>query len=390
MTERDFDNGGGKAGTNGSREPLLLIGGGHAHVAVLADWIKNGLPTVRAALLTPSSHLRYSGMVPGWISGQYDRDTGLVDVAALARRAGAELLLDRCCGINLEAKRAILERGRSVSFAIASIDTGGVGQAHHVLGHHDRLIDVRPIDTFVSSVEARLSALDRSPEIVVIGGGAGGVELAFALRNRTRGAARNVRTGVSLIAGSGGVTPAFSPIVRRKIENALGRQGISVRAVDARFDGGVLYAGDNQLPTPDLIVAAIGSGAADWPAKSGLACDEEGFILVDAHQQSHSHPCIFAVGDAAMRSDADIPHSGVHAVYAGPVLADNLRAAAAGCVPQRRYLPRGRNLYLMSTGNGSAIASYGSFAAEGRLIAKLKHWIDARWIRKYAELAKNM
>jgi len=42
----------------------------------------------------------------------------------------------------------------------------------------------------------------------------------------------------------------------------------------------------------------------------------------------------------------------------------------------------------MNTGDGSAIASYGPLAAEGRLVLALKHWIDKRWIAKYAALAK--
>lgn len=50
---------------------LLLVGGGHAHVAVLADWIRHGVPAgARGILLTPERHLRYSGMVPGWMAGQ--------------------------------------------------------------------------------------------------------------------------------------------------------------------------------------------------------------------------------------------------------------------------------------------------------------------------------
>ena len=36
---------------------LILLGGGHSHVAVLADWIRHGLPAERIALITPSSHL---------------------------------------------------------------------------------------------------------------------------------------------------------------------------------------------------------------------------------------------------------------------------------------------------------------------------------------------
>jgi hypothetical protein len=39
-------------------QTLLLAGGGHAHVAVLADWIRRGPPAgVRTLMLTPQRHL---------------------------------------------------------------------------------------------------------------------------------------------------------------------------------------------------------------------------------------------------------------------------------------------------------------------------------------------
>ena len=81
----------------------------------------------------------------------------------------------------------------------------------------------------------------------------------------------------------------------------------------------------------------MGSGAPAWPRAGGLVCDAAGFIAVDAHQRSISHCRIFAVGDVAARQDRGLPHSGVHAVFAGPVLAANLRSALAGREPVRSY-----------------------------------------------------
>lgn len=75
-------------------------------------------------------------------------------------------------------------------------------------------------------------------------------------------------------------------------------------------------------------------------------------------------------------------------MFAGPLLAANLRAVLAGEAPRRIYRPRWNNLYLMNTGDGSAIASYGPLAAEGRWVLTLKHWIDKRWIAQYARIAQ--
>ncbi len=369
-------------GSVGAETVMLLVGGGHAHVAVLADWAKRGTPAgVRTVLLTPDRHLRYSGMVPGWIAGQHAQDDGLVDLAALAARAGVELVLDRCTGLDPEARVVRTAAGEVIRFDIASFDTGGEGQAIKLLGNDPRLIDVRPIGAFVD----RLAAFGPLARIVVVGGGAGGVELAFALRNR---AGANVRPEMTLAVGSGGLLPGFAPTVQARAARALLRQGITVLAADARFAGGAIMAGLQSLDPADCIIAATGSTAPDWVRASGIATDAAGFLAVDAHQRSTSHPYIFAAGDVAARTDRPLAHSGVHAVFAGPVLAANLRAVLVGEAPRRTYRPRWNNLYLMNTGDGSAIASYGPLAAEGRWVLALKHWIDKRWIAQYVRLAQ--
>lgn len=361
---------------------ICLIGGGHAHVAVLADWIENGVPGAGATLLTPHKTLRYSGMVPGWISGQYERDEGLVDLAGLAAQAGIDFVLDRCIGIDSAANKAASEGGVEIAFDIASIDTGGVGRARKVLGDDPRLLDIRPIDRFVRQIDGV-----KSPgRIAVVGGGAGGVELAFALCNRDNATAARE---VVLVAGSEGLAPDFSDGVRDAIAEEFARQGVVVIAEDAKIEDGDLLAGGQSVEPLECIVATLGSDAPSWPRESGLACDTRGFIAVDAYQRSTSHPHIFAVGDIAARQDRHVPHSGVHAVHAGPVLAANIRSLAKGEEPNATYRPRRYSLYLLSTGNGSAIASYGPFRASGRWVARLKHWIDTRWIEKYARLAKK-
>jgi NADH dehydrogenase FAD-containing subunit len=370
-----------KATTPTSGRTLLLVGGGHAHVAVLADWARRGPPAdTRTLLLTPHPMLRYSGMVPGWLAGQHDRDEGLVDLAALAAHAGVKWLSGRCTALDPEHRMVTTDAGETIAFDLASLDTGGVGRARAVLGDDPRLIDIRPIEEFVT----RISARPAPRRVVVAGGGAGGVELAFGLRNLARA---GERSEVALVTGAQGLLPGFADAVRRRVATALVRQGIALHLAEARLDDGVIRAGEASLEPADLIVAALGSAAPDWVRASGLAVDDAGFALVDERHRSLSHDHVFAAGDVSARADRPLAHSGVHAVFAGPVLAANLRSVLAGQPPASTYRPRWNSLYLMNTGDGRAIASYGQLAAEGRWVLALKHAIDKRWIAQYAALA---
>ncbi|MEO0642053.1 MAG: FAD-dependent oxidoreductase [Pseudomonadota bacterium] len=365
-----------------ARSDIVLIGGGHSHVAVLADWAKRGLPAPRAVLLTPEPMLRYSGMVPGWISGEHTQDAGQVDLVGLANAAGVELLLDRCFALDPVSRSVLTMENGLVPFTLASVDVGSEGRADRILGEDPRLLDIRPIDRFV---EALPRGAQPGQTLAVVGGGAGGVELAFALRNRK---GSDPRPNVILIAGERGLLPDLGRAVRRRVRAELDRQGIALIEVDAWLERGVLLAGEEEVPA-DRIIAALGSAAPDWPRAGGLEVDEAGFITVDRYQRSTSHPHIFAAGDCAQRVDTRVPHSGVHAVHTGPELAANLRAVLSGAPPRRSYRPRPASLYLLSTANGEAIASYGPIALQGRWAARLKAWIDKRWIASYARLSEG-
>ena len=129
------------------------------------------------------------------------------------------------------------------------------------------------------------------------------------------------------------------------------------------------------------MLVATGAAAPSWPAHSGLATDSDGFIRVNRMLQSLSHPFVFAAGDVAAYSDAR-PKSGVFAVRAGPPLAANLRALRCGQA-LHEWLPQKRALYLISTGNGNALASWGGFSASGAWAWRWKDRIDRRFMAQF-------
>lgn len=332
----------------------------------------------------------YSGMVPGWISGDFTIGDATIALTPLAKKAGAEFVQGDVAGVDMQAKTVALAGGEEIAFDLLALGTGGTGRAKDVFGPTETpVFDIRPMEGFV---ERYAKWRDENSEsegltIAVIGGGAGGTELAFALRS---GHGLTHKPRVRFVTGKAGVLPGFPAGVRQHAEEALDARGIEVIAADAQLADGKLIIGGDASDQPDLIVTALGSGAPEWPRKAGLQTDAQGFVEVDAQHRSLSHPAIFAAGDISRRTDRNLPHSGVHAVFAGPVLADNLRAALSGAGSMRPYRARGRNLYLLSTGDGSAILTYGRFHAEGVWVWRLKRWIDMRWVNRFRNLAQNV
>ncbi|MFN3495647.1 MAG: FAD-dependent oxidoreductase, partial [Hydrogenophaga sp.] len=152
------------------------------------------------------------------------------------------------------------------------------------------------------------------------------------------------------------------------------------------FDAGQVKLASGATLACDVPILAIGTHAPAWLQGSGLALSEQGHMLVNAFQQSTSHPQVFAAGDVATRADTPHPKSGVYAVRAGPALAVNLLAAHEGKALQA-HEPPSRTLNLLSCGTRHAIASYGPWYLEGSWAWVWKDRIDRGFIRRYTRPA---
>ena len=122
-----------------------------------------------------------------------------------------------------------------------------------------------------------------------------------------------------------------------------------------------------------------------WLKQTGLALDERGFLAVDATLRARGCADVFAAGDTIAFQSRELPKSGVYAVRAGPVLADNIRRQLMG-QPLRPFRPQRDAMYLVSTGEPYAVGTRNGLAFEGAWVWRWKDWIDRRFMRKFNEL----
>jgi selenide, water dikinase len=116
-----------------------------------------------------------------------------------------------------------------------------------------------------------------------------------------------------------------------------------------------------------------------------LPLDARGFLRVDQTLRVTGHDDVFAAGDTIAFSGRELPKSGVYAVRAGPVLADNIRRTLTGR-SLRRFRPQREALYLVSTGERYAVGTRNGLVVEGAWVWRWKDWIDRRFMRKFNEL----
>jgi len=369
---------------------LVLIGGGHSHLFVLRQLAMNPVPGVRITLVTRDLDTPYSGMLPGYIAGHYRRDEAHIDLLPLARHAGARVIHDEIVGIDAGESRIRFASRPPLAYDLASVNIGSRPMSPRA-DDDGRQFAVKPVDGFIDAwqrLERRLGDSAETLRLAIVGGGAGGVELALALDYRARRLAGSRQPlSIAILTDRERLLPGHGKRVGRIFTDILRRRSIEVHyrhRVD-KFDNGLLQGDFDPPLAADYAIWVTHAAAPDWLRDSGLALDERGFIEVDACLQSRSHDNLFAAGDIASVSGHPRPKSGVFAVRQGLPLARNLRRRLQGR-PARPFRPQRRFLSLISTGDRYAVASRGGWALQGRWCWWLKDRIDRRFVRRFSEL----
>jgi 3-phenylpropionate/trans-cinnamate dioxygenase ferredoxin reductase subunit len=274
---------------------VLVVGAGHAGAAVAAQLRRAGY-AAPITLVNDEARLPYERPP---LSKLCLLDPSQAEAPLLRPRdfwadAGIDLASDvKVVALNPAERKANLSDGRSVAFDWCVLATGGRARALacpgadlpgcHVLRNH-------------ADMERLRAHLATAQDIVVIGGGYVGLEVAAS--------ARALGKSVTVIEAQQRVlSRVTSAPVSRFFESVHRRQGVKFhlgRAVSAlagqdRIEAVVLD--DGTEVAADAVIVGIGIDAETALAEAaGIAC--HGGVVVDAHFRS-SAPRVLAIGDCA-------------------------------------------------------------------------------------------
>jgi selenide,water dikinase len=365
---------------------LVLVGGGHTHVHVLKSFGMKPMPGVRLTLIGRDVETPYSGMIPGFVAGHYTFDECHIDLAWLCASTGARLVRGEATGIDRAGRQVRLKDGSAVSYDLLSIDVGSAPNLETIPGARQWATPVKPIAelgrhwmAFLERMKSWLGPLN----VTVIGGGAGGVELALAIDHHLRQAAKGAQVQVTL-ATKDEILAGQAAAARRRMRAIFQRRGLRLleKAATVRIERGAVQLESGKWLQADAVFVVTEASAAEWFATTGLPLDGRGFLAVADTLRSTGDERIFAVGDCATVLKHPRPKAGVFAVRQGPPLAENLRRVVLGQAPEP-FVPQARYLSIIGTGDGRAVATRGSWAIEGAWVWRWKNHVDRKWMRLY-------
>ena len=347
-------------------------------------------PDLKVTLVSPSRETPYSGLLPGVVGGHSPEQDLYIDLGRLCQFAGADLVLATATAIDPGSSEIELRDRPNLAYDYLSIDVGIEPALTDLIEFDEALVPVKPISGFMARFNLVYEQYRGGGAFAIVGAGAAGLELAFALNHRLGIKAEKnglPKPVLYLCQAAAELLPEAPPRLRAKAKNALAAQGIQFqpqfRAV--RQGAGQLASASGAVLEVDQVFWATGAAPQAFLQNSDLAGTPSGYIAVNAQLQSVSHPNVFAVGDAADMVEQARPKAGVYAVRQAPVLFKNLVRMHRG-QSLIRFKPQQRVLSLIALGEQTALGYKGPFWGWGRSLWRLKRRIDYKFLDSFKNL----
>jgi NADH:ubiquinone reductase (H+-translocating) len=302
--------------------------------------------------------------------------------------------------VDVEARSCVLADGNVVPYDSLIVATGATASFFSIPGARERsmplytLADARALRNALLRVlelaAGEEGAARRALHLVVIGGGATGVEVAGAIVELLDISVKHDRlpidrehTTVVLVDALDRLLAAFAERSSSYALEELSSRGIEARLgtpVAAVEDGAVRLADGTTLPS-DLVIWAAGvtvdgTLAASLPAGRGGG----GRVMVDHDLAIPGHPEIFVVGDAAAvplqpEGTALAPQLAQTAMQSGRHAAQEVLARMDGrTTPAFAYVDKG---VMATIGRRAAVAELeGPWPLRGRIVKGTLGWLS--------------
>jgi NADH:ubiquinone reductase (H+-translocating) len=331
------------------------------------------LHTVASGKLDPQEHqIAYSAQAAEhgfqFLCGaatRVDRSSRTIDIAPMRSSGGLEVIPAR----TISYDKLVLAFGAVTNFF------GIPGASEHAL----TLDSVDDAETFrkrflASCMQASARATDGSGNaqvnLIIVGGGATGVELAAELNHTVRTLADyNVHSldpvhgvRIRLVERGERLLPHLNPTLSRRATRHLGRMGIEVCTgmSVARVEADAVIDGDGVRHPSDMTLWAAGVEAPDICTTLGLPLNRIKQVIVSPSLQTVSDSNVFAIGDCSSYvspvNGIAVPPRAQVAHQQAMFLAEVLSQPASAVLPHFRYRDYG------------SLVSLGPFAAVGVLI----------------------
>jgi selenide,water dikinase len=260
----------------------------------------------------------------------YKDEQIMIMLAPLAKWCGADFVQKRVKEVRASQNKLIFEDDTELEYDVLALNVGSRTRgATTIPGVWDNSLTTRPINELLGKIqrkEEELLSNNIIPKVVVCGGGAAGVELSFAFKNRWS-KAFGTEIDVTLLSDHSDVLFYESEAVRELVKTKFNEKNIKMvnGSKVKKITADKLILEDGRELECTVPIWATGAEPQVVTRQSPEVDEMNGYFRVNDFLQSTSHKNVFAGGDCiTMESYAGKnfpPKAGVYAVRAGPIVA---------------------------------------------------------------------
>src|ERR671916_2617488 len=349
---------------------VVVVGGGFAGVSATSELAKEGF---RVTLIDRHPYNTFQPLL-------YQVATGGINAGDVtyslryfaARHSGVNFRRAAMTGIDHDAQEVVCDDGVRIPFDYLIIGTGittnhfGIpGAKEYTMSMYTRGGALAVRDAIFGSLETIAGLSDPNTgsfTVVIVGGGATGVEMAGQLAEMKNDALpvtypemNPARIHVVLVEMMEHLLAPFDDSLRKYALRELIKRGVDVRlktAISAVHADRVDFKDGSSMPV-DLVVWAAGVAGAPEIRNWGLPIGRAGRIEVNGDTRVLGFENIFAIGDGSVIVDAPLPQLAQPAIQMGKHAAAQIARLYRGLETETfRYVDKGT---MATIGRGDAV-----------------------------------
>lgn len=370
-----------------SMRKIVIVGGGFAGVRTALSLVQQQIADTKIILISDKPHFEYHAALYRLVTGSSPLEV-CVPLREIFTNTSVEVIEDRVVSVDIKKQSMGGVSGAIYSYDYVVLALGAETAYFHIPGLeklsftytsiHQALVLKRHLhEVFSACQNSPLQEKTCAARIVVIGGGASGVELAGNLVVYTKQLAKKHGMSpnlirIDIVEAAPRLLPFLPVRVSQAVEKHLRALHVNVMTNETVMKEDVkgVYLKDSKMFSQTVVWTAGVKTHHLYSQINGLSLNAKGRVIVDNHLQAA--PNVFVLGDAAAT-----PFSGIAstALDNGIYVANAIRRIIHGR-PLASYIPHSY-AYAIPVGPQWAVCGKGE-----TLITGILAW----WVRRLFDL----
>lgn len=313
---------------------VVVLGGGFAGLEALRA-IRRHAPEAAVTLIDANPYATMVPALPDVVSGRIPESSLARPLSEIVERE-VELLVDQIESVDL-VTRKLLGTKSSYGYDYLVIANGSKPNFFGFQPEGGRLHSVHSYPTAIEFRDAFVEQARKTaePEVIVVGAGYTGLEVATSLRYGTEGT--GIRPRIRVVELAEDVVPFIREKTRTKIRAYLDAREIALLTSTSLqgLQGETVILSNGERIENALVCWSAGMKASQEKIEGDVQRTKDLRIKTNESLQLHSHPEVFVAGDAAaLEKGGDILRRAVNfSIYSGRQAGKNVAALIRGGVP---------------------------------------------------------